>query len=32
MTFAAGLYMLYTAALPRVPAGLVVLSQHEGPY
>ena len=26
------LYMVYTAALPRVPAGLVVLSQHEGPY
>ena len=26
------LYMVYTAALPRVSAGLVVLSRHEGPY
>ena len=26
------LYMVYTAALPRVSAGSVVLSRHEGPY
>ena len=26
------LYMVYTAALPRVSAGSVVLSWHEGPY
>ena len=26
------LYMVYTTALPRVSAGLVVSSQHEGPY
>ena len=26
------LYMDYTAALPRVSAGSVVLSRHEGPY
>ena len=25
-------YMVYTAALPRVSAGSVVLSGHEGPY
>ena len=25
------LYMVYTAALPRVSAGSVVLSRHEGP-
>ena len=26
------LYMVYTAALPRVSAGSVVLSRHEGPF
>ena len=26
------LYMVYTGALPRVSAGSVVLSRHEGPY
>ena len=26
------LYMVYTAALPHVSAGSVVLSRHEGPY
>ena len=26
------LYMVYTAALPRVSAGSVVSSRHEGPY
>ena len=26
------LYMVYTAALPRVSAGSVVLSRHEGLY
>ena len=26
------LYMVYTAALPRVSGGSVVLSRHEGPY
>ena len=26
------LYMVYTAALPRVSAGSVVLLRHEGPY
>ena len=26
------LYMVYIAALPRVSAGSVVLSRHEGPY
>ena len=26
------LYMVYTAALPHVSAGSVVLSWHEGPY
>ena len=26
------LYMVYTAALPRVSAGSIVLSRHEGPY
>ena len=26
------LYMVYTAALPRVSAGSVVLTRHEGPY
>ena len=26
------LYMVYTAALPCVSAGSVVLSRHEGPY
>ena len=26
------LYMVYTAAFPRVSAGSVVLSRHEGPY
>ena len=26
------LYMVYTAALPRVSAGSVVLSRHEGSY
>ena len=26
------LYMAYTTALPRVSAGSVVLSRHEGPY
>ena len=26
------LYIVYTAALPRVSAGSVVLSRHEGPY
>ena len=26
------LYMVYTTALPRVSAGSVVLSRHEGPY
>ena len=26
------LYMVYTAALPGVSAGSVVLSRHEGPY
>ena len=26
------LYMVYTAALPRVSVGSVVLSRHEGPY
>ena len=26
------LYMVYTVALPRVSAGSVVLSLHEGPY
>ena len=26
------LYIVYTTALPRVSAGSVVLSRHEGPY
>ena len=26
------LYMVYTAAFPRVSAGSIVLSRHEGPY
>ena len=26
------LYMVYTAAFPRVSAGSVALSRHEGPY
>ena len=26
------LYMVYTATLPRVSAGSVVLSRYEGPY
>ena len=26
------LYMVYTAALPRVSAGSVILLRHEGPY
>ena len=26
------LYMVYTTALPRVSAGTVVSSRHEGPY
>ena len=26
------LYVVYIAALPRVSAGSVILSQHEGPY
>ena len=25
-------YMVYTAALPRVSVGSVILSRHEGPY